>query len=64
MILDSFLRGLHSNRKLDFKCILLTSDRRQRLYEYMYQSRKREIVGLDEVNDLAILYALRDIIIY
>ena len=31
MILDSFLRGLHSDRKLDFKCILLTSDRRQRL---------------------------------
>ena len=30
MILDSFLRGLHSDRKLDFKCILLTSDRRQR----------------------------------
>ena len=30
MILNSFLRGLHSDRKLDFKCILLTSDRRQR----------------------------------
>ena len=24
MILDSFLRGLHSDRKLDFKCIIFT----------------------------------------
>ena len=28
MILDSFLRGLHSERKLDFSGILFTSDRR------------------------------------
>ena len=30
MILDSFLRGLHSERKLDFSSILFTSDRRER----------------------------------
>ena len=37
MILNSFLRGLHSDAKLDFKCILLTSDRRQRQKSYVRQ---------------------------
>ena len=31
MILDSFLRGLHSERKFDFSGILFTSDRRGRV---------------------------------
>ena len=31
MILDSFLKGLHSERKLDFSGILFTSDRRGRV---------------------------------
>ena len=31
MVLDSFLRGLHSNRKLDLSDILFTSIRRDRV---------------------------------
>ena len=51
MILDSFLRGLQSDTKLDFKCILFTSDRRKRyLYNYKLlkmENSKRPVVGED-----------------